>query len=133
MGCDLQRPRGEDLPPHGSRKKTARHRAGGLAQVRRRPGPRPQHQTGVRMNTHRYWRLLGRRPAREVDAELQMHFEMLVEDYVAQGMTFDAARRAATELVGDVSAARRDAIAIGNRKQRRETLAMTWHAFTQDT
>src|SRR4051812_38713945 len=77
-------------------------------------------------------RLLGRRPVREVDAELQLHFEMLVEDYVGQGMTFDAARRAATELIGDVSEARSEAIAIDSRIQRRETILTVWHALAQD-
>ena len=76
-------------------------------------------------------RLLGRR-ASEVDIEMQMHFDMLVEDLIAQGKTPDEARRAASTRMGDLRAVRNATVAINTRLQRREGAAAMAAAFIQD-
>ena len=60
------------------------------------------------MSTGRYRRLLGRR-ANEVDVEMQMHFDMLVEDLIARGKTPAEARRAALTRLGDLRKHRSEA------------------------
>src|SRR6476619_2845797 len=45
-------------------------------------------------------------PRDEIDDELRFHLEQRIRDYVANGMTPDAARRAAMERFGDVARVR---------------------------
>jgi putative ABC transport system permease protein len=52
-------------------------------------------------------RLLSGEPRAEVDEELRFHIEERVREYVARGMSPEAARRAAQERFGDVEAVRR--------------------------
>src|SRR3954452_8536349 len=45
-------------------------------------------------------------PRREVDEELSFHMEERIRDYIARGMSPEAARRAAAERFGDVARVR---------------------------
>ena len=84
------------------------------------------------MSRGRYRRLLGRRPAQEVDAELRLHLDLLIEALMARGLDEDEARRAALERMGDLTGVRAGCVAIDRRLQRRETMAAIWDTLVQD-
>ena len=84
------------------------------------------------MSTGRYRRVHGRRPVAEVNAELQAHLDMLVEDGIARGLSEPDARAAAMARMGDLRAARDACIDIDQRLQRRETMTAMWDTITQD-
>src|SRR4051812_48126871 len=46
------------------------------------------------------------KPAAEVESELRFHIEKRIQDYIARGMTPDAARKAAIERFGDIEEVR---------------------------
>jgi putative ABC transport system permease protein len=54
----------------------------------------------------------------EVDDELAFHVEMRTRELVESGMTPDAARRAATDRMGDLDALRRTCITLGKKRER---------------
>src|ERR1043165_7322397 len=88
------------------------------------------------MSAGRYRRLLGRRPAAEVNAELAMHFDMLVEDGIRRGSSEADARAAAVARLGGGRGAcapgGEACTEIAHRLQRRETAAAMWETLTQD-
>lgn len=84
------------------------------------------------MTTGRYRRLLGRRPAQEVDDELRLNFELRVEEYLARGMSLEEAQRAAKARMGDVGAVRDEVIEIDTRQKRNETLTILWQTLSED-
>ena len=64
-------------------------------------------------------------PKEELDAELQFHLEQRTRDYIARGMTPEAARKAAAQRFGDPARVR-DAcapiLAADRASERRRTL-----------
>ncbi len=69
-------------------------------------------------------------PREEFDDELQFHIEQRTRDYIAKGMTPEAARRAATERLGDVSSVRQACTSVladeRGREGRRTNLSVSW-------
>jgi putative ABC transport system permease protein len=64
-------------------------------------------------------------PGQEFDEELQFHLDARTRDYVAKGMTPDAARAAATERLGDVTGIRKactSVLAAERATERRRTM-----------
>jgi len=57
------------------------------------------------MNQQQPWRrwatIFRRDPRQEIDSELAFHVEARVQEYIDRGMSPEAARRAATERLGD--------------------------------
>ena len=51
----------------------------------------------------RYLRFFGQDTDSDVDDELRFHFEQRVDDYVARGLTRDAAEREARERLGNLT------------------------------
>lgn len=80
----------------------------------------------------RYLRFWGPRAAADVDDELAFHIDMRAHDYMAQGMSEAAARRAAARRLGDLASARTECIAITTRRERRVTRAQLIDAFVHD-
>src|SRR6185295_7345239 len=80
----------------------------------------------------RYLRFWGPRAEADVDDELSFHIEMRARDYVARGMSEIDARRAATHRLGNLTAARKECIAITSRRERRMTRAQLIDAFVHD-
>lgn len=82
------------------------------------------------------WKKLARlwRPAaeRNVDDELQFHFEQKVADFVAQGMSARDARARAEEEFGDVATVRDSLTEIDHRVASRKKRAEWWESFGQD-
>ena len=80
----------------------------------------------------RYVRFWGADPAADVDEELQFHIESRVHDYVAEGMTVEAARAEALRRFGDVSAVRRSCEEIDHLLEQERRRADMWEALMQD-
>jgi predicted permease len=83
------------------------------------------------MTPRRPWRrIFGPHPDQEVNEELTFHLEERSRAYIAQGMSADEARRAATERFGDVTQVRdtcTSLIAADRSAERRRTLArVSW-------
>ena len=66
----------------------------------------------------RFRRLFGLEPAADVDAELAFHVEMRVRELVEQGETPERARQLALQRFGDYAGARRECVAINERRKR---------------
>ena len=67
----------------------------------------------------RYLRFWGTDPGRDVDDELDFHFERRVEDYIARGLTREEAERAASERLGNLESVRNAVTAHDRARQRR--------------
>ena len=67
----------------------------------------------------RYLRFFGSDIHADVDDELRFHLEQLVDDYVARGLSPEAAVVAAQERIGDLQAIERQLKAHDRAKQRR--------------
>ena len=66
----------------------------------------------------RFRQLVGLEPDSDVEAELAFHVEMRVRELVAQGETPDRARELALQRFGDYDSARRECVAINERRKR---------------
>jgi putative ABC transport system permease protein len=69
-------------------------------------------------STRRAGRVVEQKPQAEVDDELQFHLERRIADYVARGMTPEAARAAALERLGDLDGVRRDCTHLLEQERR---------------
>ena len=71
-----------------------------------------------------------RDPQQEVDDELQFHIDQRIRDYIAQGMTPEAARAAATQRLGNVSRVRQACTSLLAAERaaegRRTMLSVSW-------
>ena len=69
-------------------------------------------------------------PHQELDDELQFHVEQRIRDFIARGMTPEAARAAAAQRIGDLARVRRACTAVLAAAQaaegRRTVLKMSW-------
>jgi putative ABC transport system permease protein len=70
---------------------------------------------------------------REVDDELQFHFDMTVRDLMAKGMSPGEARREAERRFGDVSLTRDRLTEIDRQRVNQDRRAQWWSALAQDT
>lgn len=80
------------------------------------------------------WRRIFRRdPRAEVSEELEFHLEQRVRDYMAQGMSEDAARAAAAARLGDLAGVRNECAELLAAEQRdaerHERLRISWLDF----
>src|SRR5215218_9122024 len=80
----------------------------------------------------RYLRFWGPRAEADVDDELAFHIEMRAREYMERGLPEADAHSAATRRLGDLTAARRECIAITSRRERRMTRAQLIDAFVHD-
>ena len=75
-------------------------------------------------------RMFGLRPEQEVDEELRFHIEQRTREYIAQGMSPEAARRTATEKFGDVTRVRETCTSMlaADRavETRRRSISISW-------
>ncbi|HVH55439.1 MAG TPA: ABC transporter permease [Vicinamibacterales bacterium] len=83
------------------------------------------------MKGHRGWRwIFPPDPERELDEELKFHIEQRTRDYIAKGMTAEAARDAATRRLGDVSGVREACTSVLAAERaaegRRTMLRVSW-------
>ena len=69
---------------------------------------------------------------RAVDEELRFHFDMVMRDLMANGMTPDEARREAHRRFGDVERTRERIATIDRSRAGRERRAEWWQAVAQD-
>jgi predicted permease len=69
---------------------------------------------------------------RDIDNELQFHFDARIEELVAQGLSRDAARAQAIAEFGDVEATRANLREIGNRVARKRRRTDVLDALRQD-
>jgi len=67
----------------------------------------------------RYARLFGANPRADTEEELSFHYEMRVRDYLKRGLDEEAARLAARDRLGDLSAVRDACGDQGDRHERR--------------
>ena len=69
-------------------------------------------------------------PEQELDEELQFHIDQRIRDYIAKGMSPDAARAAAAERLGDVAGVRRECTSVLAAERaaegRRTMLTVSW-------
>jgi predicted permease len=70
---------------------------------------------------------------REVDDELQFHFDMTVRDLMAKGMSPGEARREAERRFGDVGLTRDRLTDIDRQRVNQERRAQWWSALAQDS
>lgn len=83
------------------------------------------------MSGFRRWRsIFPARPEQEIEDELRFHLEEREADYVASGMSPEAARRAAAERLGDLKGVKRECAALlgadRTRRERRVRWAVSW-------
>ena len=67
----------------------------------------------------RYLRFLGPDPARDLNEELEFHREQIIEEEAARGASPTEAAARAQSRLGNLDQARREALAIARRRQRR--------------
>ena len=84
-----------------------------------------------RLRSSRAWRrVFPPHPEHEVDEELGFHMDQRIRDYIAKGMTPEAARAAATERLGDMTGVRRTCksiLAAERAAERRRTMVkLSW-------
>ena len=72
----------------------------------------------MRRRWTRFRRLFGLEPATDVDAELAFHVEMRMRELIEQGEPPDRARELALQRFGDYERARRECVAINERRKR---------------
>jgi len=80
----------------------------------------------------RYLRFWGSNIPQDVDDELRFHMEMRVNEYVAQGMAPDDARRLAAQRFGSVDRARDACVVINEQHARSEGRAQWFATLRQD-
>ena len=80
----------------------------------------------------RYLGFFGARPERDVDDELAFHVQARIDDYIAAGMNYDAARAATLDRLGDLTRYRGETLAIEQREQRRRTVSDVIHSIIGD-
>jgi putative ABC transport system permease protein len=80
----------------------------------------------------RYLQFFGTRVDADVDDELLFHFDMLVRDYRARGMSDAHAGAEATRRIGDIAGVREQCVSIGHRRTRRAARASVVDALRQD-
>src|SRR4029079_16624753 len=80
----------------------------------------------------RYLRFWGSDIPQDVDEELRFHIEMRVNEYIAQGMTPDDARRLAAQRFGNVDRAREACVVINEQHARSEGRAQWFATLHQD-
>ena len=80
----------------------------------------------------RYLRFWGNNLAEDVDDELRFHYDMRVSEYIAAGMTPDAARQRAAQRIGDVDRAREECVVIQETHARTASRAELVHTARQD-
>ena len=75
-------------------------------------------------------RIFGPHPDQEVDEELKFHLDARIRDYVAKGMSPDAARRTAMEKFGDVTGVRETCTTLlaadRSAEDRRALVGISW-------
>src|ERR1700754_636486 len=76
----------------------------------------------------RYVRFWGSNIPEDVDTELEFHLEMRVKEYVARGMSLDAAHKLATERFGNRERAHEECVVIDETFSRQQGRA----AFSAD-
>src|SRR5688572_3702861 len=80
----------------------------------------------------RFRKIFGLEPAGDVDAELSFHVEMRIRELIEAGETPERARRRALQRFGDLERARRECVAINERRKRHMNLSEFLTEFKQD-
>ena len=80
----------------------------------------------------RFRRMFGLEPKADVEAELAFHVDMRIRELVDEGQTPERARQLALQRFGDLDRARRECVAIDERRRRRMVRATFWTELTQD-
>jgi putative ABC transport system permease protein len=80
----------------------------------------------------RFRKLFGLEPRGDVEAELTFHVEMRVRELIDAGETPERARRQALQRFGDLERARRECVAINERRKRHMDLVQFFTEFKQD-
>jgi putative ABC transport system permease protein len=80
----------------------------------------------------RYLRFWGSNLPQDVEEELRFHFEMRVNEYIAAGMSPDAARQRAAQRVGNLDRAREECVVIHEAHARTEAKAELVQTARQD-
>src|SRR5215213_10311466 len=80
----------------------------------------------------RFRKLFGLEPRSDVEAELAFHVEMRVRELIEQGETPQRARQLALQRFGDYESARRECVAINQRRRKHMERAEFWTELKQD-
>ena len=80
----------------------------------------------------RFRKMFGLEPQQDVEAELSFHVEMRMRELIDAGETPDRARRQALQRFGDVERARRECVAINERRKRHMTMVEFITELKQD-
>lgn len=80
----------------------------------------------------RYRRWWGVNVAADVDAELQLHRELLIDDYLARGCQPDEALVLAERRLGDLARVRATCVTEGRRWEHQKARQWMWHQLVQD-
>src|SRR5262249_15463958 len=81
---------------------------------------------------HRYLAFFKARPELDADDEIAFNIQERSDDYIATGMSPDAARNAALERLGDLRRYRGETLAIEQQSERRRTVSDVSHAIIAD-
>ena len=80
----------------------------------------------------RFRRMFGLEPKADVEAELAFHVEMRIRELIEAGETPERARQRALQRFGDFDRARRECVAIDQRRRQRMDRAEFWTELKQD-
>ena len=80
----------------------------------------------------RYARFLRGNPARDVDEEVEFHFQSTIDELVASGMSPNAAREAARRKFGDVDRIGETLYTLSRQRERRMAMRDRLHTIGQD-
>jgi putative ABC transport system permease protein len=80
----------------------------------------------------RYLRFWGSDPERDLDDELRFHIAARVDEYVAMGLTPEAAHAEAAKRFGDMTRFRDQCAEIDSQWRRQRTMLETLHGFATD-
>jgi putative ABC transport system permease protein len=80
----------------------------------------------------RFRKIFGLEPTGDVEAELTFHVEMRIRELIDAGETPERARQQALQRFGDLERARRECVAINERRKRHMNLSEFFTEFKQD-
>jgi putative ABC transport system permease protein len=87
----------------------------------------------ARKSWWRYRRFWGQNFVEDVEEEIDFHFDMRVNEYIARGLSPEDARQRAAQRFGDVRRAREECVVINEQFARSEGRAQWLGAVRQDT
>src|SRR5690349_9368949 len=135
MGALGEQPASQVLPHHHRRPPATPRRIVHVDDILGRRVQGARHDDRGRMSSpswRRYLRSWGSDPGADVDDELAFHIESRVQEYIAMGLTPEAARAEAVRRFGNVAAVQQSCRQIDRLAEQERKRGDMWEALEQD-